>query len=66
MEVKTICSQMHSNGTCIGSSTLGYNIEYLGDTIHPSKYGCKVLSYAKYYVVARQSKDSASDFEKVL
>jgi hypothetical protein len=65
-EMKTICSQMHSNETCNRSSTLGYDMDYLWDAIHPSIYGCKVLYCAKLYVVVKQSKGKASDFERVL
>jgi hypothetical protein len=34
-----------SNEAVIIASTLGYGMEYIGDTIHTSTYGCKGLSY---------------------
>jgi hypothetical protein len=46
----------HSNEAFIIASTLGYGMEYLGDIIHPSTYGCKGLSYAKHYVMVIEGK----------
>jgi hypothetical protein len=43
----------HSNEAFIIASTLGYGMEYLGDTIHPSIYDCKGLSCAKHYVMVK-------------
>jgi hypothetical protein len=64
-KMKTIV-HMQSNEACIISSKLGYGMQDLGDTIHPSICDCKVISCARHYVKVKLSKGKANDLERVL